>query len=313
MKRFIIAAIAAAASAAAVYGQQAAAPAPTPVGQKIVAVINGETVTQQKLNDLYDSMNPAMRMQYDQTGGKAAFLDYYIKKRLVVQEALKSGFDKNREVQVAMDAARDSALFDRYVRDVVASQIVNEAAVKKYYDEHQADFERQPMVRAWHIVLVTAGANGMPKAEAADKIQRIFQKLRETAVEAQKMAPDNASQILLSAFQAAARQYSQDGTAQGGGEVGWVPKGKMDPTWEAAAFATKPGTMSPVVQTPFGYHIIFISDAKPGGVAPFDEVKDTIRDRMLSEHSTEIMSAVTRLTTELRTVGKISVQTQNIE
>ena len=249
MKRFIIAAIAAAASAVAVYGQQ---PAASAAGQKIVAVVNGETITQQKLNDLYDSINPMMRLQYEQSGGKAAFLDYYIKKRLVVQEALKSGFDRKREVQVAMDAAKDSALFDRYVRDVVASQIVNDAAVKKYYDDHQADFERQPMVRAWHIVMLTAGANGMTKADAADRIQRIFQKLRETAIEAQKMAPDNASQILLNAFQAAARQYSQDGTAQGGGELGWVPKGKMDPTWEAAAFATPPGTMSSVVQTSFG-------------------------------------------------------------
>lgn len=313
MKRFILAAIAAAATAAAAVAQQPAAPAPTPAGQKVVAVVNGETITQQKLNDLYDSMNPMMRLNYDQNGGKAAFLDYYIKKRLLVQEALKSGFDRKREVQVAMDAAKDSALFDRYVRDVVASSIVNESTEKKYYDDHQADFQRQPMVKAWHIVLLTVGANGMPKAEAADKIQRIYQKLRDTAIEASKMAPENASQILLTAFQAAARQYSQDGTAPGGGELGWVPRGKMDPTWEAAAFATKPGTMSPVVETQFGYHIIFVTDAKPGGVAPFEDVKDNIRERLMTEHSSDIMAAVTRLTTELRAAGKVSVQTQNIQ
>lgn len=313
MKRFIIAAIAAAATTVAAQQAFAQARPATPTGDKIVAVINGETVTQQKLNDLYDSMNPMMRLQYDQNGGKAAFLDYYIKKRLLVQEALKSGFDKRREVQVAMDAAKDSALFDRYVRDVVASSIVNEATEKQYYADHQQDFEREPMVKAWHIVLLTSGANAMPKADAADKIQRIFQKLRETAIEAEKMAPEKSSQILLQAFQNAARQYSQDGSAPGGGELGWIPKGKMDPTFEAAAFDTKPGTMSPVVQTPYGYHIIYVGAVKPAGVAPFEEVKDNIRERQLAEHQSDIMAVVTRLTSELRAAGKISVQSQNIE
>jgi peptidyl-prolyl cis-trans isomerase C len=311
MKRSIIAAIALAATAA--LGQQTTAqPAPAGDGQKIVAVVNGETITQQKLNDLYGSMNPLMRVQYDASGGKAAFLDYYVKKRLVVQEALKSGFDKKREVQVAMDAAKDSALFDRYVRDVVAAQVITEDDERKFYDTHQSDYANDAMVKAYHIVLVTAGAQGMSKADAADKIQRIAQQLRDNAADAAKSDPANASKILLSFFKNAARQYSQDGSAPGGGELGWVPRGKMDPVFEAAAFATKPGTISPVVTSAFGYHLIYVEAVKPPGVSPFDEVKGNIRDRLLTERSTDVMTAVTRLTSELRAAGKVSVQTGNI-
>jgi peptidyl-prolyl cis-trans isomerase C len=312
MKRSIIAAVALVASAA--FAQQTPAPpAAQPAGQKIVAVINGEVITQQKLDDLYDSMNPLMHVQYDANGGKAAFLDNYVKKRLVIQEALKSGFDKKRDVQVAMDAAREGALFDRYVRDVVASQLITDADMRKYYEEHQSNYSSEPTVKAYHIVLLTTGSHAMSKADAADRIQRIAEKLRENAADAAKADPANAPKVLLNFFKAAARQYSQDGSAASGGDLGWVPRGKTDPAFEAAAFDTKPGTISPVVTSQFGYHLIYVEESKPGGALPFDAVKDNVRERLLSERSSDIIAAVTRLTTELRAAGKVSVQPENID
>ncbi len=311
MKRSIIAAIALVASAA--LAQQTPAPPPSDAGQKIVAVINGEIITQQKLDDLYNTMNPLMRVQYDANGGKAAFLDNYVKKRLIVQEALKSGFDKKREVQVAMDAAKESALFDRYVRDVVAAPIITQDEERKYYDTHQSEYTNQPMVKAYHIVLLTTGANAMPKAAAADRIQRVAEQLRENAAAAAKTDPANASKILLSFFKNAARQYSQDGSAASGGELGWVPRGKMDPAFEAAAFNTTPGTISPVVESQFGYHLIYVEAVKPAGISPFEEVRDNVRERLLSERAGDIMAAVARLTSELRAAGKVSVQPGNID
>jgi peptidyl-prolyl cis-trans isomerase C len=307
MKRSIFAAVALVATAA--LAQQA----PQPAGQKIVAVINGETITQQKLDDLYDSMNPLMRVQYDANGGKAAYLDNWVKKHLMVQEAVKSGFDKKREVQVAMDAAKESALFDRYVRDVVAAPLISDADMKQFYDAHQSDYFNEAMVKAYHIVLVTNGANAMPKADAADRIQRLAEQLRENAADAAKADPANAPKILLNFFKATARQYSQDGSAAGGGELGWVSRGKLDPVFEAAAFQTKPGTMSPVVTSQYGYHLIYVEASKPAGVSSFDDVKDNIRERLLGEKSSDIMAAVTRLTTELRAAGKVSVQPENIK
>src|SRR5258708_6912045 len=55
--------------------------------QKVVAVVNGETITAQKLDQLYARMGAQMRKQYEKAGGKMAFLDNYIKKRLLIQEA----------------------------------------------------------------------------------------------------------------------------------------------------------------------------------------------------------------------------------
>src|SRR5262245_4902077 len=96
---------------------QQPAPAPSP---KQVAVVNGEVVTADKLDQMWNNMGVQMRDQYDKAGGKSAFLENYLRKRLIIQEAIKSGFDKRPDVRADMDSGAESALFDRYVRDVVA-------------------------------------------------------------------------------------------------------------------------------------------------------------------------------------------------
>src|SRR5262249_19716836 len=114
--------------------QQAAANDP------VVAMLNGETITASKLDAMYNRLPPAMKEQYNANGGKAGFLDNYLRKRLLIQEAVKSGFDKQPDVRADMETAKEGALFDRYVRDVVSSHIVTDAEVKKYYDEHPDEF-----------------------------------------------------------------------------------------------------------------------------------------------------------------------------
>ena len=65
-------------------------------------------------------------------------------------------------------------------------------------------------------------------------------------------------------FAAAAKQLSTDtGTKDNGGDLGWFPKGVMDPAFEAAAFALEPGQISDVVTSSFGYHIIKVIEKDP--------------------------------------------------
>lgn len=61
-------------------------------------------------------------------------------------------------------------------------------------------------------------------------------------------------------FAALAKQYSQDGSAANGGDLGLFSKGQLDPDFEAAAFALQPGQTSGIVKTQYGYHIIKITD-----------------------------------------------------
>lgn len=319
MKRTIVMAMLVAAPLAAIAQEQPAAPVlaapPAASSQdRIVAVINGETITQSKLDMLYTRMAPQLRTQYNQNGGKAAFLENYLRKRMLVQEALKAGFDKRPEVQPDLENARESALFDRYIRDVVAPTVITEAAVHKFYDDNPGNFMVDDQLKVRHIIIMGDGVGPKPKSkqQAIDTITRISAELREQNSFPAGTDPASVARITMARFAEAARKYSEDGSASQGGDLGWVGKGTLDPTFEAEAFSLQPGVVSPVVESRFGFHLIFVEDKKPAGKQSYDEVKAEIRDYLTSQQMSDVMNAVTRLTNELKTHSKVAIYPENI-
>jgi peptidyl-prolyl cis-trans isomerase C len=279
-----------------------------------VAVVNGETITAGTLDQMYSRLGTQMREQYNASGGKAAFLENYLRKRLMVQEALKAGFDKRPDVQADMESAKESALFDRYVRDVVANSIVTDAMVKKYYEEHPDEFATPEKVKVRHIVILPNGAGPHPKSDqqALELIQKVATEIH--AKFAGVRGGDEATQnrIRTSYFGELARQYSEDGSAPAGGDLGWVQKGQLDPDFEAAAFKLEKGLPSGIVKSRFGYHIILVEDKQPAGTESFDAAKASIREFLMTQHAVDVMQEVTRLTNELRGTSKIAVYPENI-
>jgi peptidyl-prolyl cis-trans isomerase C len=306
------------AASALVAAAQTAAPqtaASQDPSSKVVAVINGEQITAAKLDQMYSRSGAQMRAEYEKNGGKVAFLDNYIRKRLLVQEALKAGFDKKPDVQADMETAKESVLFDRYVRDVVAAQIINDSDVKKYYDEHPSEFQRSDSVKVRHIVITPNGAGPRPKTagDAMDLIKSIAADLHTQMVTPTGTDPAAAARVRAKYFSAAARKYSEDGSAPSGGDLGWVSRGLLDPTFEDAAFNLPIGVMSGIIETRFGYHLIFVEARKPAGTAPFDEVKQDIRENLLAQRAADVMQTVSKLTNELETTSKVAIYPENVQ
>jgi len=283
--------------------------------QKPVAVVNGETITAQKLDQLYTRMGAQMRQQYEKAGGKPAFLDNYIKKRLLVQEALKAGFDKRPDVQADVEASKEAVIFDRYVRDVVSGNVVNVAAVRQYYDQHSDEFATPARIHVRHIVVTAtdAGPGAKSKEQALEIIKALAAQLHESNFASRSLSPKAAQELRINQFKQLARQYSEDASGANGGDLGWVTKGQLDPDFESAAWALKPGMPSGIVETKFGYHLILVDEKQAAGVESFEEAKASIREFLMSQHASEVMETVTRLTNELRANSKVAVYPENIK
>jgi peptidyl-prolyl cis-trans isomerase SurA len=103
----------------------------------------------------------------------------------------------------------------------------------------------RPRIRARHILVAHQGASSAP-----DDIERTLEEAKALA-ESLVFRLQNGE-----AFDTIAKQHSDDGTGKRGGDLGVFTKGVMNKVFEAATLALQPGQRSPVVQTPFGFHII---------------------------------------------------------
>jgi len=149
----------------------------------------------------------------------------------------------------------------RFVNDRIANKIeIPEEDIRASYDSHPHIFKRPESVQASHILIkVDPTANELQKAEARKEIAMIDKKL--------KAGED---------FAALAKAYSQGPSNVKGGDLGYFGRGQMVKPFEAAAFALKPGEVSGIVETRFGYHIIKVFDKKPPMAIPYEEARDRI-------------------------------------
>ena len=192
------------------------------------------------------------------------------------------------EAKLREDARTDlmvSKLLDQEVNQKV---LVKPTDIAAFYEKNPDRFQQGETMRASHIlVLVPAEAN--PQARAALRARA------ETALKAAKAGKD---------FGQLARQYSQDSSAQRGGDLGFFPKGQMVPAFDQAAFALTPGQVSDLVETQFGYHIIKATEKRPARIVPFVEAAAQIQEFLEQEQRQEKSKA---LVDQLKAKGKVQI------
>ncbi|MFS0753825.1 SurA N-terminal domain-containing protein [Noviherbaspirillum sp. 1P10PC] len=145
----------------------------------------------------------------------------------------------------------------------IASQVsVSDADIKSYYEQNAKRYTTEEQRRASHI-LITAPKEAPAKERSAAKAKAdaLLAQLRKNPGDFAKLAKEN----------------SQDpGSAERGGDLDFFGKGMMVKPFEDAAYKLKKGEISDVVESEFGYHIIQVTDIKPGGVRSLEQVKDEI-------------------------------------
>jgi peptidyl-prolyl cis-trans isomerase C len=160
--------------------------------------------------------------------------------------------------------ARAGLQVQKIIEAEVASKIaVQDAEVSAFYQQNLERFQQGETVHASHI-LIGVGQNATPaeKAEARAKADAALKQVRGGAD-----------------FATMARAQSQDpGSAPNGGDLGFFPQGQMTPAFEAAAFKLKPGAVSGVIETPFGFHIVKVHERRAPRTAPLAEVGGQIKE-----------------------------------
>ncbi len=187
------------------------------------------------------------------------------------QQALKAQ-------QMTPDRLREDARADLLVNRLLESEVhakvlVKPGDVSAFYEKNPDKFKQTEAARASHILVIVP-----PNADA--KTRATLKARAETALKAAKAGKD---------FGALARQYSQDASAQRGGDLGFFPRGQMVPAFEQAAFALQPGQVSDLVETQFGYHIIKLTERRSARTIPFPEVAGQIQ-KFLEQQQQQTMS-----------------------
>jgi peptidyl-prolyl cis-trans isomerase C len=202
---------------------------------------------------------------------KEAVLRQFIQSIVISNLAKEKGFDKTAEVRDQMDFFKDNYLATLYLKHEILSKInIPDEDLKKYYEGHKDEFKTPEMVKVRHILVkVDESAPEKDKKAARKKAEGILKRI--------KAGED---------FAKLAAEVSDDpGSKENGGEIGFFPKGRMVKSFEDAAFALKPGEVSGLVKTQYGYHIIKLEEKKPAGVQTFDEVKENIRQKLVQDQT----------------------------
>ncbi len=166
------------------------------------------------------------------------------------------------------DQIRRYTITVNYIEKTIANKVViTDDEVKKFYEENKARLVEEPEVRASHILIgVDAAASAEDKKKAKEKAEALLKEV--------KAGKD---------FAELAKASSTCPSSAQGGDLGPFKKGQMVPPFEQAAFALKPGEVSDVVETQFGFHIIKVTEKKDGKTTPLEEVQDKIRSYLKNQ------------------------------
>lgn len=295
--------------------QASSTPAPAPAGTplalpEVVATVNGQNITREDLEKVFNAAVQASGAQVSdlapdqQLAGYNQLLQDLILDKLVDEAAAKEQVtDADVDAEIAKIKAQfpDAAAFDaqlaqagmtpeklrenirdglmqsRWMQSQVKPADITPEKAREFYDANPQEFDQPETVKASHILF-------MVDAEATPEVAAQKEEAAKKAAERASKGED---------FTALAKELSEEpGASESGGDLGFFPKDRMVPEFAEAAFVQEVGTVGQPVKTQFGWHVIKVTDKKPAGKVPFDEVQEQITGYLKSQSQREAVQAV---------------------
>jgi len=189
--------------------------------------------------------------------------------RLPNEQAFKKALaERGMTIEKLRADARIDLSINKMMEAELASQPApSDAEVRDFYTKNPDKFKQDEAVRASHILFrVEESADAATKKKAMDEAQRVLKEARGGAD-----------------FGELAKKHSADSSSQQGGDLNFFTKGQMVPAFDQVAFALKPGQISDIVTTQFGYHIIKVTERRAASTVPFEQVSDRIKEYLTEQ------------------------------
>jgi len=198
------------------------------------------------------------------------------KKQFPDEAQFKEALSKmNLSEEVIKKQIREQLSIQQLVdQEVVPNITVSEADAKAYYEANPQFFKQPEQVKARHILIkVAPDADEAKKAEARKKLETVQKKLKEGGD-----------------FAELAKEYSEGPSSTKGGDLGSFGRGQMVKPFEEVAFAMEEGTVSDIVETRFGYHLIKVEEKKPESTVSFADGKERIEQMLKRQKVSEAVN-----------------------
>ena len=165
---------------------------------------------------------------------------------------------------------------------------VTDQAVREFYEKNKAQIHPPERVHLRHILVMVDPKVATPadKAKAREKADGLLKRVQ---------AGEDFAKL--------AQESSEDPGKPAGGDIGWIVRGQTPPSFEQAAFAlAKPNELSPVVESPFGFHLLQLVERQKPGTVPYEQIKGRITDLLKQQ---EAQKQIHERIRELRVKGKV--------
>ncbi len=255
------------------------------VNELIIKSLLDQEIAKRKITATEEDVQKELKTIIDRVGSKDQ-LNSILKQRNISN----AQFTEDLKTQIKIKKLVDS----------IQKVNVTDADAEKYYNTHKNEFTHGEQVRASHILIsanmlemiqqIKAKNPDIDPTELNKKVEEQIaaQKAKAESILAEvKKNPDN--------FEKIAQQKSDDkASGERGGELGFFPKEAMVPEFANAAFSMKPNTISEtLVQSPYGFHIIKVTDRMAAGSIPFAKVKDEIKFYLETQKQVEVLKNLT--------------------
>lgn len=166
---------------------------------------------------------------------------------------------------------------------------VTEDEEKIYYQNHIDQYKLEDRAHVAHILFKTVGMTDAEAAEVKKKAEDVLNKAKHGGN-----------------FADLAKQYSEDTTKDKGGDLGWIVRGQTVPEFEAVAFSLPKGSISDLVKTQYGFHIIQVIDRESARTQTLDEVKASIANQLQQDKAEQLGENISnQIADEIRRAGRV--------